>query len=163
MANIVFSTVGASFSYCVEATKGTRPTSGYTAIPDVSAVPGIDLTPETLDASSLADYITRYIMGRQDTGGALSVTLNHTDEAITAWKTMKTASDTARASGLATWFELKMAGAADSFYFSAQVGDLGTNGAEQNSVDTIPAALVVTGLPTGGGWQTTSTDPVVPA
>jgi hypothetical protein len=79
------STVGATVKYAVEATAGTRPTTGYTEIPDVSEAPEFDMSVETLDASNITDTVTRYILGRQDPGGDKTFTLNHTENVITVW------------------------------------------------------------------------------
>jgi len=148
------STVGAKVLYCIETTAGSRPTSGYTQIPDVQTAPAISLSVETLDCSNITDEVTRYINGRQDTGGAVELTLNHTDAVITAWETMKTASDTARATSKETWFEYQTKTGAKSFFFKGIPLQLGTNGIEQNAVDTIPASIVITGI---DGWDTKST------
>ena len=147
-------TVGASVKYAVESTAGTRPTTGYTEIPDISSAPEISLDVDALDASNITDLITRYTAGRQDPGGNKEFTCNHTEAFITAWETMKTASDTARSSGKATWIEYVYPNATKSFFFSIIPLALGNGGIEQNSVDTIPAPFIVNGV---HGWASKST------
>ena len=61
--------VGAKVLYCVETTGGTRPTTNYTELVGISAAPGFDMTPETIDVSDITDTITQYVNGRQDPGG----------------------------------------------------------------------------------------------
>lgn len=148
------STVGASVKYAFEATSGTRPTSGYTVLPDVNEAPEFDLTPETIDASNITDLITRYIPGRQDPGGDVAFTLNHTDAVIDAWDTLVTNDATNRTAGKRLWFEYVFPGAADSFYFAGQPVALGSSGISQNSLSTIPAHVIVSAVE---GWAAAST------
>lgn len=148
------STVGATVKYAVETTAGTRPTTGYTEIPDVSEAPDFDMSVETLDASNITDTVTRYILGRQDPGGDKTFTLNHTENAITSWNTMVQAFQTAKAGGKQVWFEYVYPGATNSWYFSGEPAELGNGGIQQNAVDTIPGHVVTTGI---GGWATAST------
>lgn len=148
------STVGATVKYAIETTAGTRPTTGYTEIPDVNEAPDFPMDVEVLDASNTTDLITRYIAGRQDPGGDKEFTLNHTENVITVWETMVTASETAYAQGKQTWFEYVYPDATKSFFFSAIPLKLGNGGIAQNEVDTIPAHVICTGI---GGWATKST------
>lgn len=149
------STVGAVIKYCVETTKGTRPTTGYTVIPDITTAPAIDLTTDSLDASNVTDKIKRYIAGQQDTGGDKSFTANHTEDFITKWDALVSASETAYASGKECWFEYSFPSpATKSFYFSGIPQALGTDEVGVNAVHTISASVVVTGV---GGWATAST------
>lgn len=53
MANAV-STAGMFLKYCVEANAGTRPTSGYTVIPGVKAIPAIFNDPNMLQSTPLS-------------------------------------------------------------------------------------------------------------
>lgn len=149
-------TVGASVRYAVETTKGTRPTSGYTTIPNIQQAPEISLDVEALDASDISDTITRYAAGRQDPGGAKSFTANHTEAFITAWEAMVSAYDTARAAGKQVWIEYVYPGATKSFFWSGIPLHLGSNGIENNAVSTIPASVICTGV---AGWLTASTQP----
>lgn len=147
-------TVGATVKYCIETTAGTRPTTGYTEIPDVNEAPDFPMDVEVLDASNTTDTITRYVAGRQDPGGDKEFTLNHTEAVITAWDTLVSASSTAYAEGKQTWFEYVYPDATKSFFFTAIPLALGNGGIAQNEVDTIPAHVICTGI---GGWATKST------
>lgn len=149
------SSVGATVKYAVESVAGERPMSGYTEIPDVSEAPEISLDVEALDASNISDTITRYIPGRADPGGSKSFTLNHTDAGIEAWEKLVTAATAAWADGKQTWFEYSFPNAKKSFFFAGLPQKLGTNGIAQNSVDTIPATVIITDV---GGWETASTE-----
>ena len=80
---VAINTAGVTVGYAVEATAGTRPTTGYTVIPDIKSVPELNPSPETLESTNLmeTEYKT-YIEGLKDLGGALSFTANLTKELI---------------------------------------------------------------------------------
>lgn len=147
-------TVGAKVKYCWESTAGTRPTSGYTELTDVDTAPEQDLSIETIDVSNITDYITRYAPGRQDPGGDMAFTLNHTDAVISAWSALANDVETKRAEGLRLWFEYWFPGATKSYYWAGWPMALGSAGIEQNAKDTIPAHAV---LADWDGWQDAST------
>ena len=71
-------------------------------------------------ASALEDYFTRYVAGRQDTGGEWPVTFNLTTDVKTQLTTMISAYQTARASELNTWFEVWFPDMTDAFFIVAQ-------------------------------------------
>ena len=146
--------LGASVRYAFESSTGVRPTSGYTVLPDVNQAPEQDLSVETIDVSNIGDYVTRYAPGRQDPGGDMTFTLNHTDAVIAAWDTLVATEETKHASNLALWFEYRFPGAAKSYYWAGRPQKLGTSGIEQNALDTIPAHVVLTAWE---GWAAAST------
>lgn len=113
------STLGVKFGYAVETTAGTKPSS-FTWIERCNSISGIELPVETIDASALEDYVTRYIAGRQDSGGEWTVTFNYTAEVGTQLKSMISAYNTGKASSLKTWFEVYIPNATDAFYVVAQ-------------------------------------------
>lgn len=147
-------TVGAKVVYAWEATAGTRPTTGYTELPDVNEAPEFDLSLEVIDASNITDKITRYVPGRQDPGGDASFTLNHTNAVITAWKALVTTAATNYAAGKRLWFAYVFPDAADSFFWAGRPVDLGSSGISQNSLSTIPAHCAVNEI---HGWDTKPT------
>lgn len=146
--------VGASVKYCIESSSGTRPTTGFTEILGVSAAPGFDMTPETIDVSDITDTITQYVNGRQDPGGDAQFTLNHSEAAIDAWEAMVTAANTGLATGLRCWFEYKYPNATRSYFWCGRPLTLGNGGIEQNAASTIPAHVIPNGE---FAWATAST------
>ena len=138
------STVGAGVRYHWETTSGTRPTSDYTELADVNTAPELNLAPELINASNTRDYITRYIAGRQDPGGDMEFTLNHTDAAIEAWNALVAEVETKRAAGLQLWWEYEYPDSDYSYYWAGYPLQLGTNGIAQNELSTIPAHCVLT-------------------
>jgi len=113
------STLGVKFGYAVETVAGTQP-SAFTQLERCNAIAGIELSTETIDASALEDYITKYIAGRQDSGGEWTITFNYTAEVATQLQTMISAYNTAKASNLKTWFEVWIPNATNGFYVVAQ-------------------------------------------
>ena len=149
------SSVGAKVKYAIETEKGKRPTTGYTEMPNIREAPEISMSTETLDASDISDKITRYIAGRQDPGGEKSFTVNHTEAFIDIWETLVKAAAEAYEKGLQTWFEYEYPSPAKkSFFWSGIPMSLGNNGIQQNTVDTIPAPVICTGVE---GWKEKST------
>lgn len=152
--DLEITTVGAKVVYCWETTAGTRPTTGFTELPDVNEAPEFDLSLEVIDASNITDKITRYVPGRQDPGGDASFTLNHTDAVITAWKSLVTTAATNYPLGKRLWFAYVFPDAADSFFWAGRPVDLGSYGISQNVLSTIPAHCAVNEI---HGWDTKPT------
>ena len=154
MANSVeISSVGARVRVAFETTAGIRPTFGYCDIPDVNEAPAQDLSVETIDASNISDYVTRYIDGRQDPGGDQSFTLNHTERSIDFWNELVNQAETKLANNYRLWFEYWFPGAKKSYFWAGKPKALGTSGIAQNELDTIPAHVV---LSDWEGWTTKS-------
>lgn len=113
------STLGVKFGYAVETTAGTKPAS-FSWLERCNSISGIELPIETIDASALEDYVTRYVAGRQDSGGEWTVTFNYTAEVADQLKDMISAYNTGKASSLKTWFEVWIPNATDAFFVVAQ-------------------------------------------
>lgn len=115
------STLGVKFGYGVETTAGTKPTA-FTQLERCNSISGIALNSEQIDASALEDYVSRYVAGRQDTGGTWSVTFNSTPEVIEQLEDMIDAYNTGMAESTPkkTWFEVWAPGQAKGFYVIAQ-------------------------------------------
>lgn len=133
MANEI-STAGISVKWAVESTAGTRPTAGFTQIPNIKSIPEFNPEPSTLEVTDLSDTEwKRYIPGLRDPGGALGFTANSTTEFKTGWEAMVTAATTAREANKACWIEIAIPGR-DSFYFAGMPEALGFAGAEVDAV-----------------------------
>ncbi len=135
MANAV-STAGMLVKYCVEATAGTRPASGYTTIPGCKAIPEMFNDPNMLQSTPLsATKNHTYIEGLGDTGGAIAITVNDYEEFRTAWEGCITAYS-GLTGGKGMWFEIAYPSGSnlDSFYFPGKPLPLGFGGAEVDSV-----------------------------
>ena len=136
MANAV-STAGMLVKYAAESAKGTRPTSGYTTIPGVKAIPAIFNDPNMLQSTPLsATKNHTYIRGLDDSGGAIQLTVNDYEAFRDAWDDCVSAYATAAASELGMWFEIAYQDGSglDSFYFPGEPLPLGFGGADVDSV-----------------------------
>jgi len=148
------STAGVLLKYAVEATAGTRPTTGFTQIPCIKAIPDFNPEPESLEVTDLSDTTwRRYIPGLKDPGGALAFTANLTTQFKTAWETLVTAFETAKAADKATWFEI-MVPNFGSFYFAGYPSTLGMTAMDVNAVLEIEAYVTPNQIE---GWGTSST------
>lgn len=135
MANAV-STAGMLVKYAVEATAGTRPTSGYTTIPGVKAIPELWNDPNMLQSTPLsATKNHTYIPGLGDNGGAIALTVNDYAEFRTAWEACLTAY-AGLSDDKSMWFEIAYQDGSEleSFYFPGEPLALGFGGADVDSV-----------------------------
>ena len=146
MANAV-STAGMLVKYAAEATAGTRPTSGYTEIPGVKALPALGDEVNTLQSTPLsATKNHTYIAGLADPGGAIQLTVNDYPAFRTAWNAFVTAAE-ALSDGKQMWVEYAYpeGSGLDSFYFPCMPHALGFGGAEVDSVLENMANLLPSG------------------
>jgi len=133
MANEI-STAGILLKYAPETTSGTRPTTGYTTIPNIKTIPDFNPAPSNLEVTDLSDTVwKRYIEGLKDVGGSLAFGANFTTAFKTAWETMVSAYSTAMASNKATWFEIAVPNFG-SFYFAGIPSELGLASANVDEV-----------------------------
>lgn len=152
---IELSSAGVSIGYAVEATAGTRPTTGYTNIPSVKSIPDFNPEPSSLETTDLSQTEWKtYIPGLKDVGGALAITCNLTAAFKTAWESLVSAADTAKESSKATWFVVKIPGMTDSFYFAGVPSPLGLKAIDVDSVLEIDAYVTPTSFE---GWATAPT------
>ena len=148
-----FNTIGVKIGYAVEATAGTRPTSGITNIPDIKSIPGIELTPSRLDVTNLVDRYRRYISGVMDAGDDIALTGNLTASLKSVWASMVSAASAAWASGKSTWFEISIPGF-DSFWFAGIPSEMGFN---EMGVDAVAEASLHIIPNQIAGWAAAST------
>lgn len=137
MAVQAISTAGMLVKYAPEATAGTRPTTGYTELPGIKALPALGDSVNTLQTTPLsATKNHTYILGLADSGGAMQLTVNDAPAFRTAYETMYTAYTTAVAAGKGFWLEYVYPSTyeMDSFYIPVQLAELGFGGAEVDSV-----------------------------
>lgn len=148
------STAGVLLKYACETTAGTRPTTGYTQIPNIKSIPDFNPEPESLEVTDLSDTEwRRYIPGLKDPGGALAFTANLTTGFKTAWEALVTAAETAAGTGKATWFEI-MVPSFGSFFFAGIPSSLGMTAMDVNAVLEIEAYVTPNQIE---GWGTSST------
>ena len=119
MALAGLSTLGITFGYGVETTAGEKPTT-FTKLTRINSIGGINIEPETIDASALEDYVERSVAGRASTGGTFPVTVNFTMDTVAEWKTLIAEYQEAKEAGKRVWFETIIPGVTDAFFAVAQ-------------------------------------------
>lgn len=146
--SVRLSTAGIKFGYAVESTSGTKPTTGYTYIPELKEIPEINPEPSLLETTTLDETEFRtYIAGLKDLGSALTFTANLTEDFKTAWETLVSKYETAKASGKATWFVVRYPGITESCYFTGEPSTLGQPGAAVDSVQEVNVYITPTSAP----------------
>lgn len=134
MATAGISTLGARLGW--GASKGT-----YTFLSRINAIGGVTLEAEQIDASALEDYITRYVQGRQDTGGSFTVTVNITNETITEWQSVITAGSNGT---VAVYWEIYFPNLTNAFVIKAfPPTSIPSPEVEQNGLLTVEINLVI--------------------
>jgi len=146
-----FNTIGIKLKYCVE-TSG-RPTSGYTEIPDIKAIPEINMTPSNLEVTNLVDQYKRYIPGVKDAGNDIALTANLTADLKTKWESCVTAAQSAWTSGKLTYFEVAIPNY-DSFYFAGMPSELGLSAMGVDAVVEAQLHIIPNLI---AGWASKST------
>lgn len=129
MAGIRLSTAGITVNYAVETTAGTRPTAGYTKIPEIKEIPELNPAPETIETTTLEEkeYKT-YVNGLKDLGGALTFTANLTVDFMDEWDALMTKFEETQADGKSMWFCIVVPGLKESLYFTGEPAALGMPG-----------------------------------
>lgn len=136
-------TLGVTFSYGVETTAGTKPTT-FTQLKRCNAIGGISLETEQIDVSALEDYLTQYAAGRQDTGGTWEVTFNMNADVIAAIEKLYDDAKTAKKGGKGVWFQVIFPDLADAFFVVAETGRaIPLPDIAQNEAATLPITLVI--------------------
>lgn len=145
MALAGISTLGVTLSYGVEATAGEKPSS-FTTLTRINSIGGISQDTEQIDASALEDTSSKYIAGRADTGGTVSISVNITEDTIAEWQTLITQYNSAHSDNRQVWFKVSSSGlGSKSFYFIAEPPqDIPMPESSQNElwVVEIPLAIV---------------------
>lgn len=146
---------GIKMGYAVETAEGTRPTSGYTAIPCLKSIPSLNPAPDSLETTDLSqtEYKT-YIDGLKDMGGALTFTANLTQEFVTKWAALVSAYKTGLEGKKQTWFCVNVPGLSQDYYFRGNPSEQGLPAVEVNTVLETEVFITPTQV---AGWQTAAT------
>lgn len=122
------STAGMRLMYAVETAAGTRPTTGYKAVPEIKSMPSFNPSPNTIDSTTLeeTEYMT-YVPGLKDLGGALEYGANLTNNLIDFWETVMTDYETAVTANKAMWWAVVHPDLDDATYFTGAPSPIGIN------------------------------------
>lgn len=136
------STLGITFSYGVETTAGTKPTS-FKLLHRINEIGEVTVEPESIDASALEDKQTRNIAGRDTVSDTLTVTVNRTDETLEEWEEVISAYQKLTG-GLRMWFQIISPSITDAEFVVAQPPSiLPISAKSQNELDTIEINLII--------------------
>ena len=152
---IAITSIGIKVSYAFEETAGTRPTAGYTHIPQIKEIPELNPSPETLETTSFDNLQYRtYVDGLKDPGGTLDFLANLTQELYTMWQAPTTGVmaqwEEAKKAGKAMYLCIDIPGITESCYISVIPSELGLPSASVNSVLEITLHFTAEGEPIWG-------------
>lgn len=137
------STLGVKVGYAVETTAGTKPTA-FTQLERVNSIGGITLDTEQIDASALEDEISRYVSGRQDTGGTWTLTFNMSNEVVTELEAMIAAYKGVSSTDKKMWFVVWSPFLDKSFFVVAQPPvNIPVPELSQNELQTVELSLTI--------------------
>ena len=141
----VLTSIGAVLSIAPETVAGTRPTTGYKHIPQVTQMTEIDLDPDVLETTSFDNL--RYkssVAGLIDTSALQSLTVNATknEDAENVWDAAakKYAED-----GTGYWLQVAIRDKEDAVYIPIAPVETGAYNLEVNDVVTIALKYTITG------------------
>lgn len=151
---IELSTAGILVKWAVEATAGTRPTTGYKKIRGIKNISDFNPEPEMLEVTDLSDAEwRRHIPGLKDANSIQSLTVNDFADFRTDWDEVISAFNTAKVDGKEIWIEYSIPNF-KSFYYCGIPSKLGFNGAEVGAVLENVAFVTPNKI---HGWDTSST------
>jgi len=131
---IALSSIGIKTSWAVEAIAGTRPTSGYTKLPDIKSMPNFNPAPNTIESTTFDNLeFTSYIDGLKDIGGALEISANLTEELFDAWTDMVDAYDDLTG-GKRLWVCFDIPNFSKSVFIPAKPSKMGVPEVEANAL-----------------------------
>ena len=155
---IAISTIGIKISYAFEAVAGTRPTTGYTHIPQMKEIPDLNPAPDTLETTSFDNLQVRsYIPGLKDLSGAQDFTANFTQELIDMWNGeggVMEQYETNSAAGKGMWMCVDIPDIDKACYIPCVPTQIGLPGASVNEVLETNVSITITGDPV---WDTKPT------
>lgn len=132
---IAIASIGVKISYAIEAVAKSRPTSGYTHIPDLKEFPDVDSEPNTVDATTFDNLeYTSYVTLLKDLGGSLTITGNMTQELKDVWEEMYSLYDTAIKTGKRLWIAVDIPGIDEAAYLPVTPSKLGISALSANSL-----------------------------
>lgn len=145
---IAITSAGIKVLYAVEASKGVMPTTGAVKLPDIKEIPDFNVEPEKLETTSLdnTEYKT-FTNGLKDLSGASAYKANFTEELLEEWDKLVSAYNTAKASGLNTWFFIIIPGWKRCCAFTGEPAKMGLPGVGVNSIYETSAYITPTGEP----------------
>lgn len=139
---------GIKVMYAVETSKGVMPTTGAVEVPDIKEIPDFNVEPEKLETTTFknTEYKT-FANGLKDLSSASAYKANFTEELLDEWDKLVSAYNTAKASGLNTWFFIVIPGWKKCCAFTGEPAKMGLPGVGVNSIYETSAYITPTGEP----------------
>lgn len=135
------SSLGIRLGYGVS-TRNAVPTA-FEWLERVNSIGGVALSTEQIDASALEDMISRYIQGRQDTGGTWEITFNLSNDVVTQLDGLIEEYQ-GMGDGEVMWFEVWSPYMKQAFMIIAQVpANIPMPESGQNSLWTVALSLTI--------------------
>lgn len=142
------STIGITLGYAVESTAGTMPTTGFTAIGDITSIGEISAEPDKLEVTNLVDTWKRFIEGVKSGAESVPIGANFTAAFKTAWEAARTAALGGVSSSKACWWEVTVPNFG-KFHFAGMPSELGIPEIGVNQVFAGTANITVNQI---AGW-----------
>lgn len=134
-------------SWAVEATAGTRPTTGYTALKNIVSIPENDPSPQTLDTTVLTELVQHTsIPGLKDAASTMAISANDTNETREAWDAFVTAAS-ALTGGKQAWICIQTPNITNATYIPGYPSSRGSGAYEVNNVLKTNLYFTPTGAP----------------
>jgi len=141
---IYLSTAGIHLAYAVETVSGQKPTGAFTDIQGVTSISEISSQKETIEVTPLSAKVYKeYVGGLADPGGVWEIGANESNVLHEEWAALVSAYETAKASGLRTWFEVFIPGFDNAFFIVGEPNTLGFGGAEVSSALTTTCRITI--------------------
>ena len=135
------STLGVKLGYGIGSIT-TAPTE-FDWLERVNSIGGISLETEQIDASALEDLVSKYVQGRQDTGGTWEVTFNLSNDVVDQLTGLIEAYQ-GMADGQKMWFEVWSPYMDNGFFVIAQVpANIPMPEFSQNELQTVAMTLTI--------------------
>ena len=122
---------GSYVAYAMEATAGTRPTTGWTKIPEITNIPELASADyDTIDMTPIDEEVQHQeITGLRQSPGTLTFEANLSDTLLTFWNdTLMSAYNTAIAAGKHMWVAVIIKGMDKAYFFTAEPKELSPSG-----------------------------------
>jgi hypothetical protein len=134
MARIDLSTIGMRLGYAMETEAGVKPAT-FNWLKGAKSLPEMNSEPETIESTTFDELqFKTYIDGLQDTGGALAIGMNQTEELINTWNDLYDTYAASKDEGKSTWWVFWHPSLTKAFFFRGNPSKLGWGGAEVNSL-----------------------------
>lgn len=135
------STLGVKLGYGIGSITAAPTTFNW--LERVNSIGGISLETEQIDASALEDLVSKYVQGRQDTGGTWEVTFNLSNDVVDQLTGLIEAYQ-GMTDGQKMWFEVWSPYMDNGFFVIAQVpANIPMPEFSQNELQTVAMTLTI--------------------